>query len=140
MTTVASLMFASNKSCCTNLTRSPTPAFLRLSFASRMRTQSISMPTPRAPYSFAAVIGIRPSPDPRSYTTSAGVTFARFSIATTTLWGVGTNFTSGGLSRAICALDGVASTAAEPVATTGVPKHAVNTSSRLRTSFLSARR
>ena len=45
---------------------------------------------PRAPYFFAAVMTIRPSPEPRSYTTSSAVTFASFSIASVTPADVGT--------------------------------------------------
>jgi hypothetical protein len=45
---------------------------------------------PRAPNFCAAVITMRPSPEPRSYTTSFFVTFASRSIASTTSGGVGT--------------------------------------------------
>src|SRR5205823_5224267 len=70
------------------------------------------MPTPRAPYLCAAVIGMRPSPDPRSYTTSAAVTCASSSIASTTLCGEATNLTSGARSRGVCGQAAVAPAAA----------------------------
>ena len=44
----------------------------------------------RAPYTFAAVTGMRPSPEPRSYTTSLLVTPAAFSMPSTTDCRVGT--------------------------------------------------
>ena len=51
---------------------------------------SMSKQKPRAPYFRAAVTGMRPSPQPRSYTTSLLVTLATCSIASTTASGVGT--------------------------------------------------
>src|SRR5688572_2182250 len=64
--TVAGLRSSVNRSPWTNFTLSPTPEFLRFSFASLMRSGSMSMPRPRVPNFFAAVMGMRPSPDPRS--------------------------------------------------------------------------
>ena len=52
-----------------------------------------SMPSARAPR-FAAVMTVRPSPEPRSITKSADVTFAMSSILSTTTCGVGTQTTS----------------------------------------------
>ena len=52
-----------------------------------------SIPMAFAPR-FAAVITVRPSPDPRSITRSCGVTLAMSSIFSTRAWGVGTQTTS----------------------------------------------
>src|SRR5688572_26786824 len=52
-----------------------------------------SMPIARAPR-FAAVITVRPSPEPRSITKSCGVTLAMSSILSTSVCGVGTQTTS----------------------------------------------
>ncbi len=52
-----------------------------------------SMPIARAPR-LAAVITVRPSPDPKSITKSVFVTFAMLSIWSTTACGVGTHTTS----------------------------------------------
>ena len=52
-----------------------------------------SMPTDRAPR-LAAVITVRPSPEPRSMWKSCGVSLARSSIFSTSGWGVGTQTTS----------------------------------------------
>src|ERR1700730_16814310 len=60
-------------------------------------------------------MGIRPSPDPRSYTTSAGVTCARSSIASTTFCGVGTYLTSGVLRCLTWATDGAMRRAATAI-------------------------
>ena len=95
MTTVAGLMSAVSTSSVRNITLSSTPAARALAVASRVRSGSMSMPTPCAAKLFAAAIGIRPSPDPRSYTTSLAVTRASFNIACTTAVGVGTKMTSG---------------------------------------------
>ena len=51
------------------------------------------MPIAVAPR-LAAVITVRPSPDPRSITKSCGVTFAMSSIFSTSTCGVGTQTTS----------------------------------------------
>src|ERR687892_563387 len=58
-------------------------------------------------------MGIRPSPEPRSYTTSFADTLASFSIASTTSCGVGTKMTSGDRSGAgaCCADEGMTSAA-----------------------------
>ncbi|MNQ98139.1 hypothetical protein D3C85_1138130 [compost metagenome] len=42
----------------------------------------------------AAVITVRPSPEPRSISLSLGVTLAMSSILSTKVWGVGTQMTS----------------------------------------------
>ena len=83
-----------------NWTRCDTPATRALAFDSATSCGLISIPTPRAPYFFAAAITIRPSPEPRSYTMSALVTLAAVSIASTTSSGVATKRTSG---RWVCA-------------------------------------
>ena len=66
VTTVASLKSALKRSCCLKVTSLVTPAFLALALASRMRSGSMSMPTARMPNFFAAAMGMRPSPEPRS--------------------------------------------------------------------------
>src|SRR5262245_18357620 len=63
-----------------NVTRSDTPARYAFSLLWLMRLASSSMPTPRAPNTWAAATTSRPSPLPRSYTTSLDVTSARRSI------------------------------------------------------------
>jgi transposase len=50
----------------------------------------ISIPTPRVPYFWAAVMTILPSPLPRSYKTSFLLTLAIANICSATAWGVGT--------------------------------------------------
>ena len=47
-------------------TRSATLSAWALRLLSEMRTGSMSIPIPRAPYCLAAVVTIRPSPQPRS--------------------------------------------------------------------------
>jgi hypothetical protein len=54
------------------------------------RDRSISIPMPYAPYLLAAVITIRPSPEPRSYTVSWLVTPANVNSRSTTSCGIGT--------------------------------------------------
>jgi hypothetical protein len=66
VTTVADRTSAKYMSPSLNSTLSATPASRAFASACLTRVESISMPTPRAPNSFAAVIGMRPSPDPRS--------------------------------------------------------------------------
>src|SRR5712692_1237158 len=61
----------------------------------RKGTGLISMPTPRAPKSFAAAITMRPSPQPRSYTTSLGPVPASSSIPATASSVLGKYGTSG---------------------------------------------
>ena len=93
---MASLRFVVNRSWLRKRTRSPTPDFWRFAVASLMRCGSMSIPVARAaPKSFTAAIGMRPSPDPRSYTTSPLPTLATLSMAATTSGGVGTKITSG---------------------------------------------
>src|SRR4029450_2527104 len=87
--TVAGLRSVSKRSWFRNRTLSPAFDLARLAFASLIRSGLISMPTPRAPYFSAAVIGMRPSPEPRSETTSAAGTGAISSIPSATFWGVG---------------------------------------------------
>ena len=64
--TVASLRSVLKRSPTEKVTRSATPAFRAFSVLSRIRTGSMSIPTPRAPKVCAAVITKRPSPHPRS--------------------------------------------------------------------------
>ena len=73
----------------------------------------MSTPNPRVPQRLAAVIGMRPSPEPRSKRTSFLPTFATFSISSTTFSFVGTYGTSGDFSSG---LSGWATTAAEATA------------------------
>src|SRR5262245_61079853 len=88
--TVASLRSVLNRSCSRNLTRFSTPARRAFSAAWRFRRQSSSTPKPRAPNFFAAVTTMRPSPEPRSTTTSCGPTLAIRSISSTVTCGVAT--------------------------------------------------
>src|SRR5690606_42017911 len=90
VTTSASLKSNSNRSPNTNFTLSVTPAASALALASAILSGLRSTPTPVAPNFSAAVITIRPSPHPRSYTTSPGFTPASFSIYSTVAWLVGT--------------------------------------------------
>ena len=83
----------SKRSAFTNVARSVTAAAFALRFDSSTMSGLYSMPIARAPR-FAAVITVRPSPDPRSITKSAFVTFAMSSILSTTACGVGTHTTS----------------------------------------------
>ena len=78
----------SNRSAFTNVARSVTPASFALRFDSSTMSGLYSMPIARAPR-LAAVITVRPSPDPRSITKSVFVTFAMSSILSTTACGVG---------------------------------------------------
>jgi len=63
---VASLISVSNRSPRMIFTSSVTRAFLTFSVASATRAGSMSTPTPRAPYFWAAAMTMRPSPHPRS--------------------------------------------------------------------------
>ena len=83
----------SNRSAFTNVARSLTPASFALRTDRSTMSGLYSMPIARAPR-FAAVITVRPSPDPRSITKSVFVTFAMSSILSTTACGVGTHTTS----------------------------------------------
>ena len=78
----------------TIFTRSATPARSALRRASCARSGSYSMPVAVAPNAFAAAIGIRPSPAPRSTTWSRAVTFAASSMRVTIASGVGSHITS----------------------------------------------
>src|SRR5882672_2297055 len=71
----------------------PTPAFSALRLESATMSGLYSTPSVRAPR-FAAVITVRPSPEPRSITKSLGVTFAMSSILSTSSCGEGTHTTS----------------------------------------------
>jgi hypothetical protein len=81
------------RSAFTNWARSATPAFCALIRESSTISGLYSTPSARAPR-FAAVITVRPSPEPRSMTKSSGVTLAMSSILSTSAWGVGTQTTS----------------------------------------------
>ena len=83
----------SNRSAFTNVARSLTPASAAFFFDSSTMSGLYSMPMARAPR-LAAVITVRPSPDPRSITKSFGVTLAMSSILSTSACGVGTHTTS----------------------------------------------
>ncbi len=90
MTTVASDTSVANRSWRTKRARSATPSRRAASTDSATSFSSISMPSPRAPRSFAAVSTIRPSPEPMSTSTSSGPTPAISSIFETTPSGEGT--------------------------------------------------
>jgi hypothetical protein len=77
----------------TNVALSATPAAAAFFFDSSTRSGLYSTPTARAPR-FAAAMTLRPSPEPRSITTSFGVTLARSSMRSTISAGVGTHTTS----------------------------------------------
>jgi hypothetical protein len=76
-----------------NCARWVTPAAAAFCFDSSTMFGSYSMPRALAPI-FAAVMTVRPSPDPRSTTMSDGVTFASSIILSTSSCGVGTQMTS----------------------------------------------
>ena len=90
VTTVASWKSASKRFFWRKCTRSVTPACFALSSASLIRSGSMSTPVPVAPNFCAAIITIRPSPQPRSYRMSPFLTSPSFSMASTTSGGVGT--------------------------------------------------
>ena len=77
----------------TKLARSITPAAAALRRDSATMSGLYSMPSARTPR-LAAVITVRPSPEPRSITKSAGVTLAMSSILSTSACGEGTQTTS----------------------------------------------
>ena len=91
--TVAFEKSVSNRSAFTNCARSLTPSFVALRLESSTMSGLYSTPMARAPR-LAAVITVRPSPEPRSITKSSFVTLARSSILSTTTCGVGTHTTS----------------------------------------------
>ena len=91
--TVALVRSASNRSPLMKVTLLVTPASCARCFDSSTMSGLNSTPMPVAPR-LAAVMTVRPSPEPRSITTSCGVTFARSSIASTVTCGVGTQTTS----------------------------------------------
>src|SRR5229473_1593154 len=83
----------------------------------RKGTGSISTPTPRAPKSFAAAITMRPSPQPRSYTTSSGAVPASLSMPSTASSVLGKYGTSGSKTGATPSVSRVSpnrSSAAQP--------------------------
>src|SRR6266702_6097677 len=80
----------------------------------RKGTGSISTPTPRAPKSFAAAITMRPSPQPRSYTTSPGPVPASLSIPSTASSVLGKYGTSGSKTGATPSVSRVSPRAAQP--------------------------
>jgi len=83
----------SNRSAFWNVARAVTPAAAAFFCDSSTMLGLYSMPSARAPR-LAAVITVRPSPDPRSITKSCGVSFAMSSILSTRACGVGTQTTS----------------------------------------------
>ena len=93
VTTLASEKSVSNRSACAELARAVTPASAAFFCDSATMSGLYSMPTDRAPR-LAAVITVRPSPEPRSMWKSCGVSLARSSIFSTSGWGVGTQTTS----------------------------------------------
>jgi hypothetical protein len=68
VTTLARPRSVANRSCSRNSTRSCTPATRARSRLFLTSSGTISTPRPRAPKRFAAVMTIRPSPEPRSIT------------------------------------------------------------------------
>src|SRR5579859_4154246 len=91
--TVALERSVSKRSAFMNAALSPTPACMALRLESSTMSGLYSIPTARAPR-FAAVITVRPSPEPRSMRKSFGVSFAMSSILSTSTCGVGTQTTS----------------------------------------------
>src|SRR5713226_1353544 len=71
------------------LTWAPNPSAVTFFSVDLHSTSEISIPTELALNFWAAVITIRPSPEPRSYTTSPGLIRAASSIRSTTIWGLG---------------------------------------------------
>ena len=91
--TVALEKSVSKRSAFMNCARSVTPAARAFALESSTIFGLYSMPSARVPR-FAAVITVRPSPEPRSMRKSCGVTFAMSSMRSTTACGVGTQTTS----------------------------------------------
>src|SRR5690606_6917928 len=83
-----------NRSACSKVARSATPAALALRRESATIFSSYSMPRARAPKSRAAAMTILPSPEPRSTTESPGRTCASCSMRVTSGSGVGIQMTS----------------------------------------------
>src|SRR5512139_271585 len=94
MTTVASPRSALNRSFSRKAILPAWPSFKALSLLCLIRRGSRSVPTPRQPVFFAALITTRPSPQPRSYTTSCPVTSAILIISSTTRSGEASKGTS----------------------------------------------
>src|ERR1035438_8423678 len=83
-----------NRSAWTNVAIPARPSWRASVSDCRTRLGSISTPVARMPNRLQAAITMRPSPEPRSISTSAGLMSARSSIASTTFGGVGTSGTS----------------------------------------------
>ena len=93
VTTVALEKSVSNRSAFMNVALSVTPSFSALRCDSATMSGLYSMPSALMPR-LAAVITVRPSPEPRSMTKSDGVAFAMSSILSTSACAVGTQTTS----------------------------------------------
>jgi hypothetical protein len=93
VTTVALEKSLAKMSAFTNVALPVTPAAAAFRFDSSTMSGLNSMPSAVAP-SLAAVMTVRPSPEPRSTTKSCGVTLAIASILSTSVCGVGTQITS----------------------------------------------
>ena len=91
--TVAPERSVSNRSAFVNVTLSPTPSCAALRRDNSTMSGLYSMPNALAPR-LAAVMTVRPSPEPRSMTVSCGVTFAKSSMRSTRACAVGTQMTS----------------------------------------------
>ncbi len=86
--TLAAVRSVLNRSCSRNSARSATPAAWALRRLRSTNSGTISTPRPRAPKRRAAVMTMRPSPEPRSSTKSFAFTPASSSMETVTLSGV----------------------------------------------------
>ena len=93
MITVALEMSAANRSPSTKVASSLAPAALALSRARLTMFGLNSTPIARTPR-LAAVMTVRPSPEPRSIRKSPGMTLAMSSMRSTSACGVGTQTTS----------------------------------------------
>ena len=93
VTTVALEKSVANRSACMNDASSVTPASFAFRRDSSTMSGLYSTPIARVPR-FAAVMTVRPSPEPRSIRRSAGVTCARSSMRSTSACAVGTQITS----------------------------------------------
>ena len=91
--TVAFERSVSKRSALTKFALSDTPADAALRFDNSTISGLYSMPIARVPR-LAAVMTVRPSPEPRSIRKSCGVTLAMSSILSTRTCGVGTHTTS----------------------------------------------
>ena len=94
VTTLKPRRSVANRSCSRNSARSATPALRALARLCATRSGTISTPSPRAPKRRAAVMTMRPSPEPRSTSRSPACTSASCSRASVTLSGVVMNGTS----------------------------------------------